>query len=659
MKFLQTAETAEWRIFIRNNDITMKHKFLIIICLALTIPLFRSCSEAEKEPFSPVFMENSRPYTRWWWFASRFSDEDIRRQLLWLKEKGFGGVEVAFIYPVNRDPQAERFEFLGAEWQDKIEYAKHCADSLGLGCDFTFGTLWPFGGAFVQDEDRTGIFGDTSFRQPLRLSWTHPNTGNVLDHLDSNAFNRYAEVMGNALKPGLKGRPSALFCDSWEVETRKIWTDGFEEAFRERFGYDIVPFMDSIYHPGRSGERYDYMKLVSEYVLHQFYIPFTNTCHKLGAWSRVQCAGSPIDLISAYASVDIPESEAMLYEPRFSRIVASAAALSGKRLVSAESFTCLYGWPAEKMFEEKIMDLKLVADALFANGVNFIIWHGTPLNPAGMDTVSFYASVHIGRKGSLSNHLSSFNSYLAGISSAMRQGEVFSDVAVYLPLEDARIAGEYPPGLRMPWSWGAYELRYIEFPDELDGYNPLWINKEFLEGSGVENGRLVCNDLSFGSLYIDVEYLDIRSLEAIHELATGGLPVCLKRVPEQPGKMKDPSYQELLAYLMELPNVHDGFKAAHKDPPLFSGERIPAFFSRKKDDRIIVFMANPLTEKVTYPVEYGLSDSAISYRIPVTLNWSGYRLDTLLNFDPNQSLILELTGSGDMEMRRIDYTPGS
>jgi len=41
------------------------------------------------------FYATAKPYTRWWWFASEIRKDDVARQLDWLKERGFGGVEIA------------------------------------------------------------------------------------------------------------------------------------------------------------------------------------------------------------------------------------------------------------------------------------------------------------------------------------------------------------------------------------------------------------------------------------------------------------------------------------------------------------------------------------------------------------------------------------
>lgn len=310
--------------------------------------------------------------------------------------------------------------------------------------------------------------------------------------------------------------------------------------FHKQFGYDIKPYMEEIYSPQNSEARYDYMKMVSHYIINNFYILFTQTCHELSGFSRVQCAGSPTDLLTAYAQVDVPETEAMLYEPNFAKIPASAAVLASKPIVSSETFTCLYGWPDAYHFKEKTADLKLVVDALFANGVNQIVWHGMPFQPRGKNDIYFYATVHVGITGALSSELPAFNRYMTRAAQFMRKGKTYSDAAVYLPLEDAWVAGEYPKELQMKWSWGAYELRYVHTPKELQGYQPLWINHYYLERGKLKDHRLHCGDALFSALYIDVDYLDSEALDTILDLARKGFPICLKKQPIALQPLKKP-----------------------------------------------------------------------------------------------------------------------
>ncbi|MFH0945748.1 MAG: glycosyl hydrolase [Planctomycetota bacterium] len=629
-----------------------------VICLLLASLAPAGCALFQSEDrANEPFYRSSKPLTRWWWFASEIQKEDVEHQLEWLAENNFGGVEIAFIYPEGRDPEAKRFEWLCPKWREAVAHAKQTADRLELDCDFTFGTLWPFGGTFVTDADRTRVFGDPEFKQDLRLSWTHPVIGNVVNHMDKEAFERYASVMGAGLKDALQGSRSGLFCDSWEVETKRIWTEEFGEAFEQRYGYDIRPSMEQLYDEDHAGERYDYMKLVSETVIDNFYRPFTETCHALGAFSRVQCSGSPTDLLTAYAAADVPESEAMLFEPPFSTIPASAALLAGRPLVTSETFTCLYGFPGKHLGEEQTADLKLVADALFANGVNQIIWHGMPFNSRGSDGNRFYATVHVGESGALAKDLKEFNRYLEKVSGFMQRGRTWSDVAVYLPLEDAWIAGEYPEELQFPWAWGAYELRYVRFAEELSGHRPLWVNQRFLEEAELVDGVLNCGDARFTSLYVDVTDLDSGALDTILDLAKKGLPVCLKKRPGEAGRNKSADFASRLDELASLPAVSSRFAAVAARPPLVAGENLPDHWCRTDGEMYTIFFAHPSAKDLHLPLTLGQAQSAGLVEMPVVISVGGKSRKVDLKFEPGQSLLLEIDAAGQVRFVDITYQP--
>ena len=637
-----------------------------IFFLFLLLLSFFSCENQtiKREIPSNYFFRSSQPYTRWWWFASIIKKEDIKYQLDWIKKNNFGGVEVAWIYPVNRKRgelinNTPRQKWLSPEWKDVVAYAKQYADSIGVGCDFTFGSGWPFGDTEVSLEDATQAYKDTGLvnKRTFGITWDFPAEGFIINHLDSNALARYSKRMGDALMPALKGSTSGLFCDSWEVYPDKIWTTGFDKVFQEKFWYDIKPYMDSIYSKDSIDARYDYMKLLSDYVIDQFYKPFTNTCHRLNAFSRVQCSGAPTDLMTAYSMVDVPESEAMLYEPNFSAIVASAACLSSKKEISSETFTCIYGFPRKHKGEEQVADLKLVADAMFAHGVNQIFWHGMPYNPIGIDTNKFFASVHVGSKGALSKDLPAFNKYMGKVSGIMKEGKSYSDVAVYIPMEDAWIAGVYPDELQIPGSWSQYELRYIKTPEELKGYGPLWINNYFLKKGILKNGSFYCGDAVFSSLLIDVEYMDSDALNTVLELATKGFPVCLKRMPKEPGKIKSGTYKKRALELTSLKNVSDDFKKTVAKAPLIEGNELPDFWCKKINDTYYIFFANPLSQNLHYPISYGQSftDKTIEKNIKITVNKKA--TPVTLNFKPFQSILLSIDGNNKVDVVDITYDP--
>ena len=268
-----------------------KIPYLLIFVVLTILTISNGC---KKHPYK--FMNNDtyqtcKPYTRWWWFASEINPEDVRSNLDWAKKNGFGGVEIAWVYPLNRMIKdtvhyTPRQEWMSKEWTAIVTFTKQYADSIGLGCDFTFGTLWPFGDSYVPRKEATMNWKDTNLRQDIRASWQYPRIGLVIDHLNSTAFNNYAQRMNKAFGDAYKGSKSCLFVDSWEVDTKWLWTPGFDKKFQQEYGYDIKPYMDSIYTLAYSDYRYDYMSLISELVIDNFYIPFAQNANQSRCFAR-------------------------------------------------------------------------------------------------------------------------------------------------------------------------------------------------------------------------------------------------------------------------------------------------------------------------------------------------------------------------------------
>ncbi|MCB9244963.1 MAG: hypothetical protein H6606_00915 [Flavobacteriales bacterium] len=629
----------------------------------------RSNSTLTSNPFYP----SSKPGVRWWWFATDIQKEDVKYQLDWAKENNFGTVEIAWVYPLHRyaklyasthnrhypvDSSAPKW--LSTEWVEAVSFTKKYADSIGLTCDFTFGSAWPSAGSNIDSAHSVKVYGNPNFRQKVSFSWSWPEEPLVIDHLDSNAFHKFAQPILQALQPALKGSRSALFTDSWEIKMNsklKIWTTGFDTLFRQEFGYDIIPFMEAGL-DSFPDVRYDYMLLLDKLVRTGFYEPYARTCTENGAFSRVQCLASPTDILTTYSLVDIPETEAMLNDPNFSRIVSSSATLAQKQVVSSETFTCMYGFPSTYLRQEQSADLKLVVDALFAQGVNQHFYHGMPYNPKGSDSIEFFATTYIGPGSSLSPELPDFNKYVEKVSGILQKGKNYSDVAVYIPFEDAVMQGAYPPELQRVWVWGAYEMRYIDPPSETMGYHPLWINRHFLDLAVFKDGKLQVGDARFSLLYVDVNYLDIRSLDRILELAQMGLPVCLKRIPKQPGKQRSAEFSELLSHLQKLPNVSGDFSTLIDHPPLIGGDSIPAYWCRQEaDGTLYLFLAQPKARDLGYPLYSGMSHMKASVIRDLTFNYNGHSLEQPIEFKPYQSLLLRIDPKGKLQFLDIEYSP--
>ncbi len=640
----------------------MKRFLFAIACITLIL----ACSSDDglsPEKEYEYFYEDSKPWTRWWWFQAEIKKEDIREQLNWTKANGFGGVEVAWLYPqyyFNRSlpwDTATYQRWLSPEFQEIVEFTKFYCDSIEIGCDFTCGTAWPFGDSYVPTEESTRIYKDTSFSQQIKFSWEYRDYGLVIDHLSGTATRNYTKRLLDAFKGGLEGSRSAMFCDSWEIKLNarnKLWTKGFSRDFEKKFGYDIGPFMeDSL--DNFPHVRYDYMQLLSQIVIDSFYIPYHELCNQYGTVDRVQCLASPTDVMTAYSIPDIPETECMLNNPDYSRIVSSAACLSGKREISCETFTCMYGFPKVFNREEQTADLKMVADAMFVNGINQIFWHGMPYNPIGSDSVECFASVHAYKGGNLEDELLDFNNYMARVCDYMKKGKTYSDVAVYIPFEDGVMAGALPEERRRVWIWGEYEMRYIHYPKEVESHHPLWINRHFLERAYFVDGNIQVGDAVFKTLYIDVEWMDSDALTAILGFAKEGFRVCLKRDPKEPGKKKSGDYAKRLKELKACSSVSREFKPAAF--PLVTGEELPDYWCKKNKKELYIFFAHPFCQDLAYPIASGQSFTTETITRNITINANGKITEMNLHFRPYQSIMLKISANGSVTQEDIEFIP--
>jgi hypothetical protein len=604
--------------------------------------------------------QSSRPYIRWWWLNGPFRQEDIVTQLDWLDANGFGGVEIAWLDPtwMSRSSDAPRPEWLSEEWSALVAFAKQYADKIGLGCDLTFGSAWPFGGSRVSLEDVAHTLEGPS-SQRLSGSW-EVGPRPVLNRLSEGALRRYAESLAPAFRPALEGAPSALFCDSLELDPADIWSPELWDQFEARFGYRLEGHLTlARTHPHM---RYEYRRLVSSTMQRAFFETFSQVCHALGAISRVQCHGAPTDLLAAYASVDVPESEALLFDPPFSRIAASAAALAGKDLVSCETFTAVYGMvqPGNLLAgrywrREQLADLKLLADAVLANGVNQIVWHGMPYNPPGGKN-EFYASVHVGPDAAFVPDLPDFNEYLESVSRMLRHGQPYASLAVYLPHEDMLLRDRIPDDQRTPGAAYEWEMRQARVPAETEGYHPLWVSELFLRKADAVDGQIEIGDVSFQALYLDCEWLDPAVLEEVVRLAQEGARIVMKRPPQLPGMRRHPEYADWLAELARLPNVRGELKDLGLTP-LVSGDDLPYYWARQGERELLIFFAHPLARDVRYPMTYGQSYADAPVERTVTLHHGDISREVTLRFEPYQSIMLRLTVDGEISELDLGYMP--
>lgn len=577
-------------------------------------------------------LNDGRPWTRWWWFSGPIHKEEISSQLTWLASKGFGGVEIAWVYPLPGASADEGPRYLDEKFQALVRFAIGECTRLGLGCDLTFGTLWPFSGTFIKEEHRSKTFHGTSGER-INRSWEARYTDEdayILDHLDREALAAYAAYhLERGFRSFAQQAPLAFFSDSWEINPADLAFTDFFEIFTHTYEYEYPIQNPSV------AQLYDYRHLLSERTLEHFFAPFAQMCKTNGATSRVQCHGAPTDLLQAYALVDIPETETLLFDPKFSLIAASSAAFTDKRVVSSESFTCLYGWVPSpgtppRITEECIEDLRCIADAQFAWGVNRVIYHGMPYAPH-----HFYATVHIGEDGALAPYLSRFNDYLKTVSELLSGGESVSTLAVLLPLEDQWMADELPDELKKPSSNYYWELQEFEIPESLSPYRPLLFSPSWL-GQLIYDGKHLSYDgRDLGALYVSNEWMDYSSLSALARLSAKGAPIIFARIPKEPGTRKHADYEDLL----ETIAVHHGPLPTR---PLLLCDETLDFWCKRLEGSYILFISHPRMRNLRYPLPYRYHTTVRATTLQATFSTPTNTYNLTLDFPHGASICFEV-----------------
>ncbi|MEE4116333.1 MAG: glycosyl hydrolase [Marinilabiliaceae bacterium] len=101
------------------------------------------------------------PFVRWWWNGNMVKREEIKRELLLLKEAGIGGVEInpiEFPHRVNGDDLGiEGHKWLSKEWIGLLDYTLEEAAKLNLSCDLIVGSGWPFGSENLVPGERAEV----------------------------------------------------------------------------------------------------------------------------------------------------------------------------------------------------------------------------------------------------------------------------------------------------------------------------------------------------------------------------------------------------------------------------------------------------------------------------------------------------------------------
>jgi hypothetical protein len=263
--------------------------------------------------------------------------------------------------------------------------------------------------------------------------------GNVIDHFSEEATRKFLSVFdtnkGNTDVAGLR----AFFNDSYEVDDasgESDWTPLFFEEFQKRRGYDLKGYLPALF--GDDSEEMnsrvlcDYRETISDLLLDRFTKVWDEWAGKHQAQIRNQAHGSPANILDLYAASDIPETEGT--ELTRIKMATSAGHVSGKSLIACEAATWL-----NEHFLATLSEVKQNADRYLTNGVNHIVYHGTPYSPASEPWPGwlFYAAVHFAPTNPWWGDLKAINDYITRCQSFMQKSLPTNDILVYFPIYDS------------------------------------------------------------------------------------------------------------------------------------------------------------------------------------------------------------------------------
>lgn len=275
--------------------------------------------------------------------------------------------------------------------------------------------------------------------------------GYVIDHFDKVAVRHYLDRFDKAFAESNTPWPHSMFNDSYEVYGAD-WTPTLPAEFESRRGYSLRKNIDRLVDRDPKMVS-DYRETLSDMLLENFTDQWASWAHSHGMTVRNQAHGSPANLIDVYAAVDIPEIEGfglsefgikgLRVDPGMTKLndsdysmlkyAPSAAHITGKKLVSSETFT----WLTEH-FRTSLAQMKPDIDLMFCAGVNHMYFHGTCYSPRNdaWPGWRFYASVDMSPTNSIWRDAPQLMQYIQRCQSFLQSGEPDNDVLVYFPVRD-------------------------------------------------------------------------------------------------------------------------------------------------------------------------------------------------------------------------------
>ena len=545
----------------------------------------------------PVSTENTKPWTRWWWMDNGVNRYNISRELQEMASAGIGGVEITSIYGVKGE-EKRTIPYLSNEFADILNYTIDEAHRFGMGVDLPSGSGWRNGGPFVPEEKGLWALKMHEIEMTAGVEWKLPleienveaasfvsadkkvqvidvtkpfaapangkiylaarvqngdmvkrpsvgGEGRAIDTFDEDISNWYLAEFWKRLGVG-EGKIRCFFHDSFEYTGD--FTPKFTAEFKKRRGYDLAEYLYVLAGDCNDEElvarvKSDYRETLADLVSESFIQPMTSWANSHKSLNRNQAHGSPGNILDLYAASDIPETEIFrTVEPGsadifVNKFASSAAHVTGKNLVSSESFTWL-----NEHWTVTTSDMVRATNRFFLAGINHMFFHGTCYSPADAAWPGwlFYASTQINNRNPLWPELPALFQYIARSQAILQQAKPESDLLIYWPYYDvAAMEGRLFNHIGVNHEAGWFVGHPIsKTSKELmnAGYTFDYISDKLLANCNPLNGEIATegNTVYKAIVVPETKYIPLETLEKLMDLQSRGCKVYFdEKLPEK------------------------------------------------------------------------------------------------------------------------------
>lgn len=442
-------------------------------------------------------------------------------------------------------------------------------------------------------------------------------------------FNGMMAKLAADAGPAARGALVATHVDSWENGSQN-WTARMHEEFRQRRGYDMIPFLPVMTGRVVGGTEisqrflWDLRRTISELVVDNYAGHLRDLAHANGLRFTIEAYGSPCDNIPYGGMADEPMGE--FWDPSGAmetcKGMASSAHVYGKPIVGAEAFTA----GGHERWLQHPASIKALGDQAFCEGINRFVFHRYAMQPwvddrrPGM-TMGPWGQ-HYERTQTWWDQTPSWHRYLARCQYLLRQGLFVADICYLQPEAPPQGLHNYDP---KGYDWDECGAEVV------------------LDRMSVKNGRIVLPDgMSYRLLVLPAsQTMTPRLLRKISDLVKGGATIVGSRPQRSPSLSDYPKCDEEVKRLGdELWADCDGVKVKERSfgvgrvlcgmspeeilaqsgvrPDFSSGEFLRYIHRRTSGGTDIYFVSNPRPYAVTAMATFRVTGKSPEFWWPDT-----------------------------------------